>query len=63
MIEDVRICHKDCELFLDTTAQPLEQSGTVKEAEIEALKSIAKSILGIDLLKLKIAKEKGLKEN
>jgi hypothetical protein len=32
----------------------------VKEAQIEALKSIAKNLLGIDLLDVKVAKEKEL---
>ncbi len=58
MIEDMRKCYKDCEPFLSTIAQPLEQSSIIKEAKIEALKSIAKSLLGIDLLEVKIAKEK-----
>jgi integrase len=49
MIEDMRKCYKECEPFLTTTAQPLEQSSVIKEAKIEALKSIAKSLLGIDL--------------
>ena len=46
MIEDMRNCYKECEPFL-TTTQPLKQSDVVKEAKIEALKSIAKSLLGI----------------
>lgn len=58
MIEDMRKCYRECEQFLSTTAQPLEQSAIVKEAKIEALKSIAKSLLDIDLLEVKIAKEK-----
>jgi len=58
MIEDIRRCYKECEPFLSTTAQPLEQRTIVKEAKIEALKSIAKSLLGIDLVEVKIAKEK-----
>ncbi len=58
MIEEMRRCYKECEPFLSTTAQPLEQSAIVKEAKIEALKSIAKSLLGIDLLEVKVAKEK-----
>jgi hypothetical protein len=45
---------------LSTVAQPLEHSSIVKEAKVEALKSIAKSLLGIDLLEVKIAKEKEL---
>jgi integrase len=60
MIEDMRKCYKECEPFLSTIAQPLEQSSIIKEAKIEALKSIAKSLLGIDLLEVKIAKEKEL---
>jgi hypothetical protein len=61
MVEDMRKCYKECEPFLSTMAQPLEQSSVIKEAKIEALKSIAKSLLGIDLLEVKVAKEKELK--
>jgi site-specific recombinase XerC len=61
MIEDMRKCYKECEPFLITIAQPLEQSSIVKEAKIEALKSMAKSLLGIDLVEVKVAKEKELK--
>jgi hypothetical protein len=61
MIEDMRKCYKECEPFLSTIAQPLEQSSMIKEAKIEALKSIAKSLLRIDLLEVKIAKEKELR--
>jgi hypothetical protein len=60
MIEDMRKCYKDCEPFLGTTASEVEQSDVVKEAKLEALKSIAKSLLGIDLLEVKVAKEKEL---
>jgi integrase len=60
MIEDMRKCYKECEPFLSTLAQPLEQTNIIKEAKIEALKSIAKSLLGIDLLEVKVAKEKEL---
>jgi integrase len=60
MIEDMRKCYKECEPFLSTIAKPLEQSSIIKEAKIEALKSIAKSLLGIDLLEVKVAKEKEL---
>ena len=59
MIEGMRAQYKACEPFLSTTSQ-LEQSAVVKEAQIEALKSIAKNLLGIDLLDVKIAKEKEL---
>jgi len=58
MIESMRRCYKECEPFLSTISQPLEQSAIVKEAKKEALKSIAKSLLGIDLMEVKIAKEK-----
>ena len=60
MIEDIRKCYTACESFLSTVAQPLEQSSIVKEAKLEALKSIAKSLLGIDLMEVKITKEKEL---
>jgi len=60
MVEGMRKSVKDCEPFLGTTAQELDQSTVVKEAKVEALKSIAKSLLGIDLLEVKVAKEKEL---
>jgi hypothetical protein len=59
MIEDMRTQYKACEPFLGTTSK-LEESVVVKEAQIEALKSIAKNLLGIDLLDVKVAKEKEL---
>jgi hypothetical protein len=59
MIEDIRTQYKACEPFLGTTSE-LEHSAVVKEAQIEALKSIAKNLLGIDLLDVKVAKEKEL---
>jgi site-specific recombinase XerC len=61
MIEDMRSAYKACEPFLSTASQPLEQTSIVKEAKIEALKSMAKSLLGIDLLEAKVAKERELK--
>jgi len=60
MIEDMRSSYKACEPFLATTSQ-LEQSAVVKEAKIEALRSMAKSLLDIDLLEVKIAKERKIK--
>jgi hypothetical protein len=60
MIEDIRKCYKECEPLLSSTTQGVEQSSVVKEAKVEALKSIAKSLLGIDLLEVKVAKEKEL---
>jgi hypothetical protein len=60
MIEDMRGSIQACEAFLGITAQELDQSAVVKEAKVEALKSIAKSLLGIDLVEVKVAKEKQL---
>lgn len=60
MVEDIRKSIQACESFLGTIAQEMDQSMVVKEAKIEALKSIAKSLLGIDLLEVKVAKEKEL---
>jgi len=60
MIEDMRRAFRDCEPFLSTIGQPLEQSAVIKEAKLEALKSIAKNLLGIDLLEVKVAREKEL---
>jgi len=60
MVEDMRKSIQNCENFLGTTTRELDQSAVVKEAKIEALKSIAKSLLGIDLLEVKVAKEKEL---
>ncbi|MGD0328843.1 MAG: site-specific integrase [Nitrososphaeria archaeon] len=57
MIEDIREAYRLCEPFLSTIAQPIEQITIIKEAKIEALKSIAKTMFGIDLLEVKIAKE------
>jgi hypothetical protein len=58
MVEEMRMCYRECEPFLSTSVQPLEQSSIIKEAKVEALKSIAKSLLGIDLLEIKVAKER-----
>jgi len=60
MIEGMRNSIQACEPFLGTTTQEMDQSMVVKEAKVEALKSIAKSLLGIDLLEVKVAKEKEL---
>jgi len=60
MIEDIRRCYRESEPFICTTSQPIEQSSIVKEAKIEALKTIAKSLLGLELLDVKVAKEKEL---
>jgi len=63
MIEGMRSAYKACEPFLSTGSQPIEQTSIVKEAKVEALKSIAKSLLGIDLVEVKVAKEKELKRD
>jgi hypothetical protein len=60
IIEDMRINFKECEPFLTTLTIPFDQSSIVKEAKAEALKSIAKNLMGIDLLEVKIAKEREL---
>jgi hypothetical protein len=58
MIEGMRNSYKQCGQFLSTTYQQIEQSTVVKQAKIEALKSMAKSLLDIDLMEVKIAKER-----
>ncbi len=60
MIEDMRQAYGRCEPFLGTVEPPLAQDLIVKEAKMEALKSIAKNLLDIDLLEVKIAKEREL---
>jgi integrase len=59
-IERMREAYKKCEPFLLASIQPLDQSSVVKEAKIEALKTIAKSMFGIDLIEVKVAREKEL---
>jgi hypothetical protein len=60
MIKDMRRCYNECEYFLSILAQLLKQTSMIKETKIETLKSIAKSLLGIYLLKVKATKEKEL---
>ena len=62
MIEDMRTQYKACEPFLSTTSN-VEESAVIKEAQIEALKSIAKNLLGMDLLDVKVAREKELQKD
>jgi len=62
-IERMREAYKNCEPFLLASFQPIEHSMIVKEAKVEALKSIAKTLFGIDLIEVKIAKEKELKRD
>ena len=58
MIEEMRRAYLACQPMLTTVAQPLEQASLIKEAKIEAIKSIAKSMFGVDLLEIKTAREK-----
>jgi len=58
MIENMRSAYRACTPFLSTVAQPLEKSSIVKEAKLEALRSIAENLFGIDLIEIKIAKER-----
>jgi len=58
MIEDMRRSYKDCEPFLNTAVPEIEHSDIIREAKIEALKSIAKTLFGIDLVEVKIARVK-----
>lgn len=57
VIEDMRRSFRECESYL-STRKMLKEHSIVKEAKLEALKSIAKSLLGIDLIEVKIAKER-----
>lgn len=58
MIEDMRNAWKACEPYLSTISQPLEKSSIVKEAKLEALKTIAENLFGIDIIEVKIAMER-----
>jgi len=62
MVEGMRQAYRECTPFLSTVTQPMEQSTIIKEAKMEALKSIAKSLFDIDLLEIKIARERELGE-
>ena len=57
MIEGMRKAIKASEPHLGTVSQ-IEQTAVVQKAKLETLKTIAKSLLGIDLLEIKIAKER-----
>lgn len=60
MIEEMREAYKRCEQFLGTVAQPLEQASVVKEAKIEAIKTVAKNLFGVDLVEVRVAHEREL---
>lgn len=57
VIEDMRSSFRQCEPYL-STRKMLEESSIVKEAKLEALKSIAKSMFDMDILEVKVAKER-----
>jgi hypothetical protein len=59
-IEGIRKCRNERGLFLSIATELLEQASLVKDVKIEALKSIAKTLLGIDLVDVKVAREKQL---
>ncbi|PUA32930.1 MAG: hypothetical protein B9J98_03325 [Candidatus Terraquivivens tikiterensis] len=63
MIKDIGNTYRQCEPFLSTVAQPLGQASIIKEAKIGVLKNMAKSLLGIDLLEVKVARKKSLEES
>jgi len=62
MVEDMRRCYRACKPFLCTTFTEAERSGIVKEAKIEALKSMARTLFGLDLIDVKIQEERALGE-
>jgi len=57
MIDDMRKCYRECMPYLLTSVQTLGQTSIIRKAKIEALKSIAKSLFGINLIEVKIAKK------
>jgi len=59
-IERMREAYKKCTKFLVATAQPFESAEVVQEAKIEVLKTMAKSMWGMDITDVKIAAEKEL---
>jgi len=58
MIEDMREAYKRCEQFLCTAARPFEQASVIKEARIEAIKTVARTLFGVDIADVKIAHER-----
>lgn len=58
MIEEMRSAYGKCEVLLSTIAQAVDQLSTMKEVQIETLKSLAKNLYGIDVTEIKIAKQK-----
>ncbi len=58
MIDEMRASYSRCEPLLISTAPPIDKPSVAKEAQIQAIKSIAKSLYGIDSMDIKIAKER-----
>jgi len=54
----MRKAYRECGPFLSTVTQPLEKSPIVKEAKLEALKSIAENLFGLELIDVKVAMER-----
>jgi hypothetical protein len=62
LIEDMRQAYERCEPFLSTMEPPLAQDLIVKGAKMEALKSIEKNLLSIDLPDVKIRREREMEK-
>lgn len=62
MIEDMRNMYKECEPYLNSTTINPDQNDLIKQVKLESLKSIAKSIFGIDLQDILHQKEVENKE-
>lgn len=60
LIDEMRATFQRCEPFLSTAVIQMDETSVVKEAKIEAIKSLAKSLLDIDLTDVKIKKEREL---
>ena len=58
MVDEMRVSYSRCEPLLISTAPPIDKPSVAKEAQIQAIKSIAKSLYGIDSMDIKIAKER-----
>jgi len=58
MVEDMRSAYRACGPYLSTAVEPLEKAPIIKEAKLEALKSIAKNVFGLELIDVKVAMER-----
>jgi hypothetical protein len=59
VIKDMRSSIRECESYLSTRVV-LQESDVVKEAKLEALKSVAKSMFDLDIIEIKVAKERDI---